>query len=180
MKAAVIVVALLCRNENAAQRGSFRAGYPADILGSFARDIPAQNFGQGPPNRGKASIWARTSMTRRRGRPRLQGICKNFGQNNFGLNFRFLFLVFLFPRDPDILKTVRAVNLLSVVNLLRVLFLTAENVVNHYIFSSDLLSFSSESLCLVNSLQSSKTPRNRTPYYFYYGRALWVTLLQCT
>ena len=68
-----------------------------------------------------------------------------------------------YPKDPDILKTVRVVNLLSVVNLLR--------VVIHYWKCSESLHFvliyyvlSSESLCVVNSLQSSKTLRNRTPY----------------
>ena len=58
--------------------------------GVIRADIPAQNFGQGPQNPVKTSIWARTSMTRRRGRPRPQGIFKNFGQKNFGLNFRSL------------------------------------------------------------------------------------------
>ena len=35
----------------------------------------------------KTSISARTSMTRRRGRPQPSGISKNFSQKNFGLNF---------------------------------------------------------------------------------------------
>ena len=66
--------------------GRILRGHP----GVIRADIPAQNFGQGPQNPGKTSIWARTSMTRRRGRPRPQGIFKNFGQKNFGLNFRSL------------------------------------------------------------------------------------------
>ena len=60
-----------------------------------------------------------------------------------------------YPKDPDILKAVRIVNSLSVVNLLR--------VVIHYWKCSESLHFvliyyvlSSESLCVVNSLQSSK------------------------
>ena len=84
------VMFLNLKNEKSAQRGSFQAGYPADIRGVIRADIPAQNFGQGPRNPVKTSIWARTSMTRRRGRPRPQGIFKNFGQKNFGLNFRSL------------------------------------------------------------------------------------------
>ena len=66
-------------------------------------------------------------------------------------------------KGPDRLKTVRIVNLLSVVNLLR--------VVIHYWKCSESLRFvliyyilSSESLCVVISLQSSKTLRNWTPY----------------
>ena len=58
--------------------------------GAIRADIPAQNFGQGGQNPGKTSISVRTSMTRRRGRPRPSGVSKNFGQKNFGLNFRSL------------------------------------------------------------------------------------------
>ena len=64
--------------------GRISRGHP----GVIRVDIPAQNFGQGPGNPGKTSIWARTAMTRRCGHPRPQGIFKNFGQKNFGLNFR--------------------------------------------------------------------------------------------
>ena len=46
--------------------GRMSRGHP----GVIRADIPAQNFGQGARNPGKTSIWARTSMTRRRGRPR--------------------------------------------------------------------------------------------------------------
>ena len=67
--------------------GRISRGHP----GVIRADIPAQNFGQGTQNAGKTSTWARTSMTRRRGRPRPQGTSKNFGQKNFGLNFRSLF-----------------------------------------------------------------------------------------
>ena len=66
--------------------GRISRGHP----GVIRADILAQNFGQVPQNPGKTSIWARTSITRRRGRPRPQGIFKNFGQKNFGLNFRSL------------------------------------------------------------------------------------------
>ena len=69
----------------------------------------------------------------------------------------------LLPKDPDTLKTVRVVNSLSVVNLLCVAI--------HYWQCSESLHFavmcyilSSESVCVVNSLQTSKTLRNRTPY----------------
>ena len=66
--------------------GRITRGHP----GVIRADIPAQNFGQGSRNPGKTSIWAWISMTRRRGRPRPWGISKNFGQKNFGLNFRSL------------------------------------------------------------------------------------------
>ena len=58
--------------------------------GVIRADVPAQNFSQGGQNPGKkkTSISARTSMTRRRGRPRPEGFSKNFGQKNFGLNCR--------------------------------------------------------------------------------------------
>ena len=65
--------------------GQISRGHP----GVIHADIPAQNFGQGPRNPGKTSIWARTSTTRRRGRPRPQGIFKNFGQKNIWAEFSF-------------------------------------------------------------------------------------------
>ena len=46
--------------------GRTSRGHP----GVIRADIPAQNFGQDGQNPGKTSISARTSMTRRRGRPR--------------------------------------------------------------------------------------------------------------
>ena len=46
--------------------GRTSRGHP----GVIRADIPTQNFGQGGQNPGKTSIWARISMTRRRGRPR--------------------------------------------------------------------------------------------------------------
>ena len=66
--------------------GRTSRGHP----GVIRADIPAQNFGQGGQNPGNKSISAQTSMTRRRGRPRPEGISKNFGQKNFGLNCRSL------------------------------------------------------------------------------------------
>ena len=80
-------VANLFKDEKTAQRGIFWDGYP----GVIRVDIPAQNFSQGGQNPGKTSIWARISMTQRRGRPRPQGIPKNFGQKNFGMNVCSLF-----------------------------------------------------------------------------------------
>ena len=69
----------------------------------FGTDIPRTSGGHsrgypGPKLRSgrskswkkKPSIWARTSMTQRRGRPRPQGTSKNLGQKNFGLKFRSL------------------------------------------------------------------------------------------
>ena len=61
-----------------------------------------------------------------------------------------------YPTDPDILKTVRVVNVLSVANLLRIVIHSSKCseplllVLIYYVLSS-------ESLCVVNSLQSSKT-----------------------
>ena len=51
---------------------------------------PGQKLRSGPRNPGKTSILVRTSMTRRRGRPRPEGVEENFSQKNFGLNFRSL------------------------------------------------------------------------------------------
>ena len=59
----------LSRTENQPKEevfGMTSGGHP----GVIHADIPAKNFGQGGQNPGKTSISARTSMTRRRGRPR--------------------------------------------------------------------------------------------------------------
>ena len=82
------------RHEKAAQRVSFGAGYPADVHADIPADVRWQNLRSGPWKSWKtqASISVRTSMTRRRGRPWIQGGFKNFGQKNFGLNFRTRFL----------------------------------------------------------------------------------------
>ena len=73
-----------------------------------------------------------------------------------------------FPKDPSVLKTVCVVNLLSVVNLLRVViqyWKSSESLHFEYWFIIIIIFFlSSESLCVVNSLRSSKTLRNRTLY----------------
>ena len=71
---------------------SFGAGYPADVHADILADVRGQKLRSGPRNPGKISISVRTSLTRRRGRPRPKGVKKNFGQKNFGLNFRSLFL----------------------------------------------------------------------------------------
>ena len=82
---------LLIKNEKAAQRVSFGAGYPADVHADISADVRGQKLRSSPRNPGKSSISARTSMTRRRGRPVTRGVFKkNFGQKNFGLNFRSL------------------------------------------------------------------------------------------
>ena len=86
----IVKIRVIVKNEKSAQRGRFAGGHPADIRGVIRADVPAQNFGEAGQNRGKTSILARTSMTRRRGRPRPRGISKNFGQKNLGLNFRSL------------------------------------------------------------------------------------------
>ena len=87
----------------------------------------------------------------------------------------FFLLRHKYLKVPDILKTVRVVNVLSVVNLLRVVihcWKCSESV--HFVLIYYI--FSSESLCVVNSLQSSKTLRsNQTPYWKQYGRVLWVS-----
>ena len=62
--------------------GRISRGHP----GVIRADIPAQNFGQGAQKAWKKQALGRgPSMTRRHG-----GISKNFGQKNFGLNFRSL------------------------------------------------------------------------------------------
>ena len=75
------------KNEKSAQRGSFRAGYPADIQGSFARIswpktsvralkmLEKHAFGRGYP-------WPEGADVHNP-----KGFSKNFGQKNFGLNF---------------------------------------------------------------------------------------------
>ena len=78
------------KNEKSAQRGSFWDGYPADIQGSFARTSRPKTSVRVLGILEKTCIWARTSTTQRHGRPRPQWISKNFGQKNFGLDFRSL------------------------------------------------------------------------------------------
>ena len=79
------------RNEKAAQRVSFGAGYPADIRTDIPADVRGQKLRSGPRNPGKTSISVRTSMTHFgadvHDPKRVQN---NFGQKNFGLNFRSL------------------------------------------------------------------------------------------
>ena len=80
-----MVLGIYFRNEKAAQRVRFGAGYPADVHADIPADVPAggKNFGQALENKHfGADIHgpkARTSMTP-----------KNSGQNNFGLNVRSL------------------------------------------------------------------------------------------
>ena len=57
------------KNEKAAQRVSFGAGYPADVHADIPADVPGQKLRSSPRNPAKTSISVRTSMTRRRGRP---------------------------------------------------------------------------------------------------------------
>ena len=58
------------KSEKSAQRERFWDGHPADIRGSFARISRPKTSVRAVKKSGKASILARTSMTRRRGRPR--------------------------------------------------------------------------------------------------------------
>ena len=62
-------VSKVVRNEKAAQRVSFGAGYPADVHADIPADVQGQKLRSGPRNRGKTSALVRTSMTRRRRRP---------------------------------------------------------------------------------------------------------------
>ena len=57
------------RNEKAAQRVSFGAGYPSNVHADIPADVRAQKLRSGPRNPGKTRISVQTSMTRRRGRP---------------------------------------------------------------------------------------------------------------
>ena len=65
--------------------GRTSRGHP----GVIRTDIPAQNFGQGGQNPGKTSISAWTSITRRRGRPRPEGISKTSVRKTLGWFFVF-------------------------------------------------------------------------------------------
>ena len=67
------VLAPPIRNEKAAQRVSFGARYPTDVHVDIPADVQGQKLRSGPRNPGKTSILVRTSMTRRRGRPRPEG-----------------------------------------------------------------------------------------------------------
>ena len=97
----LLFVFSLFRNEKAAQRVSFGAGYPADVHADIPADVRGQKLRSGPRNAGKTSISVRTSMTRRRGRPPPErGEKKNFDQKNFGLNFRSLSIL-LPKKKPD-------------------------------------------------------------------------------
>ena len=58
---------LQIKNEKAAQRVSFGAGYPADVHADIPADFRGQKLRSNPRNPGKTSILVRTSMTRRRG-----------------------------------------------------------------------------------------------------------------
>ena len=76
------------RNEKAAQRVSFGAGYPADVHADIvAADVRGQKLLSGPQIPGKTSMSVRTSMTRRRGRPWEQGGSESFGQETSGWIF---------------------------------------------------------------------------------------------
>ena len=78
---------VLRRNEKAAQRVSFGAGYPADVHADIPADVRGQKLRSGPRNPGKTSISVRTSMTRRRGRPWPQGVKKTSVRKTSGWIF---------------------------------------------------------------------------------------------
>ena len=74
------------------KRYFFGTDIPRTCVG-HSRGYPGPNFGQGAQNPGKISIWVRTSMTLRGVDVHdPQGTSKNFGQKNFGLNFRSLLM----------------------------------------------------------------------------------------
>ena len=54
-------------------KSKFWAGYPADVHADIPADVRGQKLRSGAGNPGKTSISVRTSMTRRRGRPRPEG-----------------------------------------------------------------------------------------------------------
>ena len=76
------------RNEESAQRVSFGAGCPADIRTDIPADVRGQKLPPGPRNPGKISISVRTSMTRRRGRPRPQGDSKKLRSEKLRAEFQ--------------------------------------------------------------------------------------------
>ena len=79
------------RSEQAAQRVSFGAGYPADVHAIIPVDVRGQKLQSGPRNPGRknkhfgADIHNPTADVHD---PR--GVFKNFGQRNFVLNLRSL------------------------------------------------------------------------------------------
>ena len=80
-----------CQERNQPKEEVFGPDIPR-TSGGHSRGYPGPKLRSGPSKswKKKPCIWARTSMTRRRRRPRPQGIFQNFGQKNFGLNFRSL------------------------------------------------------------------------------------------
>ena len=59
----------LVKNEKISPKRKFSGRTSRGHPGVICADVPTQKFGQGSQNPGKTSILARTSMTRRRGRP---------------------------------------------------------------------------------------------------------------
>ena len=84
------------KNEKAAQRVSFGAGYPADVQRGYPGGSPGTKTSVKPSKSWKNKHFgadvhdpkARTSMTP-------EGFKKNFRQKNFGLNFRSLEMAWL-------------------------------------------------------------------------------------
>ena len=77
------------RNEKAAQRVSFGAGHPADVHADILADVRGQKLRSGPQNPGKTSIWVRISLSRRRGRPRPEGLKKKLRSEKLWAEFSF-------------------------------------------------------------------------------------------
>ena len=69
------------------RKSSPKRKFSGRTSGGHPRRYPGPKLRSGPSKLWRNKHFARTSMTRRRGRPRTQWISENFGQINFGLNF---------------------------------------------------------------------------------------------
>ena len=79
----------LSRTKNQPKKEVFGTDIPRTSGSRSRGGYPGSKLRSGPSKLWKNKHFG-ADMTRRRGRPRFQGVCKNFGQKNFGLNFRYL------------------------------------------------------------------------------------------
>ena len=77
------------KNEKAAQRVSFGAGYPADVHADIPADVWGQKLRSSPRNPGKTSILVRTSTSRRHRRPWPEGVSKKLRSEKLRAEFSF-------------------------------------------------------------------------------------------
>ena len=73
---------LQIRNEKNSPKRKFSGRISCGRPGVIRLDAPDQKLQAGPRNLGKIGIWVRMSMTRTRGRPRLQGGARKLRQKH--------------------------------------------------------------------------------------------------